>query len=978
MTPPDDPNTPENTGPNTGNEAPTGADDPTVPDAPSSGFRETQPKTPSSRVAVTPPLPDVLDKYRLLGEIGRGGMGSVYAAVRVDDAFKKRVAIKVMRAGLDTEDMLTRFELERQVLAAINHPNIARVFDAGATPDGRPYIVMELVEGKPIDRYSDDNNLSVVDRLALFGKVCAAVHHAHQNLVVHRDIKPANILVAADGEPKLLDFGIAKLLNPELSAIDPMTRADQRLLTYEYASPEQVTGEPITTASDVYALGVLLYELLTGHRPYELTRRVHEEAIRVICSTEPQRPSTAVSRSITVRGPGESARTITGEEIARRREMQLGRLRKRLSGDLDNIVLKAMRKTPGRRYPSADDLAADIQRHLTGQTVTARPPTWDYRAGKFIRRHRTAVTAAAFVAVSLIAGVSATTWQWLTAESQRARAENRTEQLRAVAGAFEDIADDIVRLEGATAARTVIADALVRTLDGLDARGDDDLLLDLAAAYRRAGAIDGGEGGRVAESIGHLRAAEALLADAGADDATALERARVDLELARALERAGDPDESARRAQAAADTFAALAEAEDDPNAATEAVGLAVEALSFLSWSRAARGEADTAAADRALELALDARDRDPTGARARRTLAIAYETLGRVRVDKLALESAIDAYTQAIELRRGLLDADPTDAENHRRLQVLHERQARTLSGLRRFDEAGVEIERARDLAERRVADDPFSGRAFEDLTRVYEAAGDNRYRAGDREAALPFFRAFLERAEAAADRDPLSRQRQRMVVLAHRKTGDTLRQLRRRDEAVDAYRAALARLIPLVGADPQNTVYRLDELIITTYAGRELSRLGRPAEAARLWSRGLEAGAALQRADPDWHEGQRALTALCARGLATIALNDADPSRAAELFERAQRLSPSVSIATLELEARAHRELGDADAERDRLHAIIDTATGTESPSEADLAARDRAAARLDELTGSATPRSDQSVSPGSRRPPPPRERP
>src|ERR1044071_1467079 len=276
--------------------------------------------------------------YRIIRRIGQGGMGAVYLAARDDDQFKKQVAIKLIRRGMDSDFVLRRFRNERQILASLDHPNIARLLDGGTTEDGRPYFVMEYIEGKPITEYADKHSLATVERLKLFVQVCSAIHYAHQNLVIHRDIKPSNILVTADGTPKLLDFGIAKLLNPELAAQTiEATAVAVRLMTPEYASPEQVKGEAITTSSDVYSLGVLLYELLTGHRPYRITNRTPLEVARVVCEEEPQRPSTAVGRIETYPlADGTGTIQLTPESTSRTREGNPERLRRRLAGDLDN------------------------------------------------------------------------------------------------------------------------------------------------------------------------------------------------------------------------------------------------------------------------------------------------------------------------------------------------------------------------------------------------------------------------------------------------------------------------------------------------------------------------------------------------------------------------------------------------------------------------------------------------------------------
>ncbi|MEM1185200.1 MAG: protein kinase [Planctomycetota bacterium] len=950
------PNTPENTDPHPG--MPGGADDETVRDAPSSrpsGSSMGSTPAPSSKVAVPPPLPEVLDKYRILGEIGRGGMGSVYAAVRDDDAFKKRVAVKVMRLGLDTEDMLARFELERQVLGAINHPNIARVFDAGSTPDGRPYFVMELVEGKPIDRYCDDENLSVPGRLELFRKVCGAVHVAHQNLVVHRDIKPANILVNTEGEPKLLDFGIAKLLNPEMAAIDPMTRADQRLLTYEYASPEQVTGERITTASDVYALGVLLYELLTGHRPYQLTKRVYEEAVRVICSTEPQRPSTAVSQAVTTRGPGDSVRTVSGEEIARRREMQLARLKKRLSGDLDNIVLKAMRKTPSHRYVSAEDLAADIERHLGGQTVNARPPTWDYRASKFIKRHKGAVVAGIAIVMSILAGTAATTSQWLRADAERADAEARYEHLRELTLAFDDIEADIAQLEGATAARRVIADSLIQTLDAIRpaAEGDTQLLLDLASGYRRAGAIAVGEEGLIGNADESLKRAEEILGSIPeTQGGRAAESARLDFELAQTFELKGDHTESISRFRAAADGAIGTASSQSDP--ITMRV-MAVEALGRLALARASRGDFTIAeeASSEAIDLALGIRERTPNDERASGAVALAYKSAGRVAERQGQFETAVSAYTKAINARDGLFEAQPNNGDNLRRLMLLLEVRSRIHRATSDFDAAVADAERAKSLADRRIEQDPFSGRAFEDAARSYENLGDTWFGAGDSDQALTAYREFLARSTQASTLDPANTQKRRMVALAHKKSADVQRRRQGSASAIDAYREALATYIPLLEVDPENLHYRYDELWIAYYLARALEGEGESAAAARLFERGIAAGELL--VERAWSEpGVMPFTGECLRGRARVHLLDGQGEPAVELFARAQERRPSTYWSTLRDEARAFEVTGNAEAEADRLTRLTQVIEQLDEVTEEIAAAKSAAEIRLGELTG------------------------
>ncbi|MFO0857775.1 MAG: serine/threonine-protein kinase [Phycisphaerales bacterium] len=388
-----------------------------------------------------------LGAFTIESRIASGGMGTVYVAGRSDGQFAQRVAIKVVKRGLDTEELLARFSEERTILSTLDHPNIARLLDAGVTKDGRPYFVMEHVDGVPIDEYCDRNRLSVRARLELFKQVCSGVQAAHQALVIHRDLKPSNILVTSQGVPKLLDFGIAKLLTPGTTA--RVTADTDRRLTPEYASPEQVEGGSITTASDVYSLGVVLYELLTGTRPYYFGVKTTEEVKRIVCTLVPKAPSEAVtlhvsrigtksqtpaSAKATAAGTSPSAKTAEtpissplsaststpqGIDHPKTRGVTSTRLRGQLRGDLDTIILMALRKEPQRRYTSAEALSADINRFLQGLPVNARRDTLGYRATKFLRRHAVGVTATAAAIVLLSGATIALARQSKTLATQR-------------------------------------------------------------------------------------------------------------------------------------------------------------------------------------------------------------------------------------------------------------------------------------------------------------------------------------------------------------------------------------------------------------------------------------------------------------------------------------------------------------------------------------------------------------------------------
>jgi serine/threonine-protein kinase len=363
-----------------------------------------------------------IGSYDLVRRIGMGGMGAVYEGVRADDQFRKRVAIKFLRRSVESDLAIRRFRYERQILANLNHKNIAALLDGGVTADGQPYFVMEYVDGQPITRWCNARQLGVEDRVALFRQVCAAVQHAHQNLVVHRDLKPGNILVADDGTVKLLDFGIAKLLREEEGSDQlPPTQGNQRAFTPEYASPEQVRGLPVSTGSDVYALGVILFELLTGRRPFRLEGRLIAEIEATVCEEPPPVPSSVIDGNFAQK---------TGERTT-------ARLRRRVTGDLDAIVLTALRKDADRRYGSADQLGMDLRCFLEGLPVTARRDGLTYRFGKLLRRRKVELAAATLAVLSLLGGIVATTRQAGRAEAASVRAAEINQFLVTMLGAAD-------------------------------------------------------------------------------------------------------------------------------------------------------------------------------------------------------------------------------------------------------------------------------------------------------------------------------------------------------------------------------------------------------------------------------------------------------------------------------------------------------------------------------------------------------------
>jgi serine/threonine-protein kinase len=428
--------------------------------------------------------------YRVEREIARGGMGAVYLAERADGQFSQRVALKLVRRGLDSEELHRRFLAERQILARLNHSSIARVYDGGVNADGQPWFAMEYVEGEPLTTYCDARRIGLAERLRLFADVAAAVRYAHQNLIVHRDLKPSNIFVTATGEVKLLDFGIAKLLQAEASSDgeQPATRTELRLLTPEYAAPEQVRGDSVTTATDVYALGAVLYELLTGLRAHRFEKLTPAEVERVVCEAQPERPSVVVTRPLERRPDDSYPSGLAADERSAARGLDPKSLRQRLRGDLDTIVLKALEKEPARRYGSVEVLLEDLRRYKSGLPILARPDSAAYRARKFVRRHRVGVAASVALILTLIAGIAATIGQSRAKVHEAARAR----EVKDFVVSLFQVADPVQSRGREITARELLGRGVARVDSALGRQPEvqQELLAVLGGIYRDLGLYD--------------------------------------------------------------------------------------------------------------------------------------------------------------------------------------------------------------------------------------------------------------------------------------------------------------------------------------------------------------------------------------------------------------------------------------------------------------------------------------------------------
>jgi tetratricopeptide (TPR) repeat protein len=648
----------------------------------------------------------LIGPYQLDEILGRGGMGAVYLAHRADGEFNQRVAIKLIDLPLATELFRERFRLERQIQAGLVHPYIARLMDGGVSESGDLYLVMEYVEGVSITRYAQDHELSLRDRLNLFYRVCEAVQFAHQNLVVHRDIKPDNILVVADGTPRLLDFGTAKLLGPVAAESSAgFTQHGLRSFTPQYASPEQVLGEPITTASDTYSLGVLLFVLLTGVPPYAMQDFTTAEMLRVICTEPPPRPSAAPM------GPG--------------------RVQLRVDADLDAIVLKALRKEPQLRYVSVEQFGADILAWLAGQPVKARRGTRRYRTGKFIRRNALVLLATALLAGSILAGMLGVLWQARVATAQRQRAEARSEDLRELSNSLlSEIDEAIKELPGSTRVQRLLVERVLDHLDRMstDAAGDPRTQFDLISAYTRLGNLQGNPYDQnIGDSVGALTSldkaleiAKSLVAVKPGDADVIGAMAQAEQSRAEILFGIGRTSEALDSMRAAAVAFNARAKranavANDFADAASAAGGLGDE-LGQMGAASLGDPEGALAAYRKSLELSHQALSIDPHLVRSLRSVANTRLKIGNMMLSTDPA-SAINEFRDSILAWQSLPAAERESASARRGVSAAHMKVAMALAEARDYVPSLAEFEATRHDYEFFAAADTTDTRAQYDL---------------------------------------------------------------------------------------------------------------------------------------------------------------------------------------------------------------------------------------------------------------------
>lgn len=711
--------------------------------------------------------------YRVVSVLGEGGMGAVYQAIRIDDHYLKNVAIKVVRTGFATRPYLRRFRSERQILATLDHPNIAHLLDGGATSEGLPYLVMEFIEGKPIDEYCDTNALTTTQRLQLFLQVCSAVEYAHQKLIIHRDLKPANILVTAEGTPKLLDFGIAKLVDPELylqsAAIEGTV---MRAMTPEFASPEQARGLLITTASDVYSLGVVLYRLLTGHPPYTLPVANAMDWSRVITEVQPERPSVVIERTSEITDASGKPTCRAPDEIAAVRDGRLHLLRRNLRGDLDNIVLKALRKDPARRYASVEQFANDIRRSLEGLPVSARPDTFTYRAAKFAGRNKVPVAAVALVLLSLTAGFFVALRQAHIAEEQRALAERRFNDIRAVShDLIFDVHDSIQYLAGATPARKLIVQDALRYLNALTKEGNVSMELqnEIATAYEKIGDAQGGTG----------------RANLG-DTAGALESYSKAISIRKAILESHPSDNSAR--DGLARSYKSLGEILQD-------MGRFQEALKYHQAH---------------LDLSKQLAAASPADTRAQSRLAASYDGMGDIQASLTRLDDSLISYEAGSFIYKSLSAAHP-DQERYRSNWALERKKIGGVYEAKgKLDRALQEYRSALLIDAQLAKTHPQDASAQRDVSIDHSNLGDAILKSGDPAHAIQEYRQALAIDTQLANADPKDASARYYLVYDGYRLGDA--QLKNEDPqaALASYRTAAQRAEQNASSDPENALMR------------------------------------------------------------------------------------------------------------------------------------------------------------------------
>jgi eukaryotic-like serine/threonine-protein kinase len=758
----------------------------------------------ASLIASDPLIGSHLGPYRITEEIGKGGMGTVFLAIRDDRTFEKKVAVKVVKRGMDSDAVLDRFRHERRMLANLDHPYICRLLDAGTTPDGRPYFVMEHVEGQPISAYCAAYKLDLTAILEIFRKVCDAVSCAHRNLIVHRDLKASNILVAADGTPKLLDFGIAKLLDPRSRG--ESTAPAGRFLTLDCASPEQIRGETVTTATDIYSLGILLFELLATQPPWNFRPMPVTEAERAICHAPPPKPSTVL------------------------READSSSHWRDLTGDLDNIVLLAMRKEPADRYRSVDEFSMDILRYQTGLPVIAHEESFLYLGMKFVRRHRVVVALSAIAILCLVGGL-------IYANIERRHAEVRLTQMLGMANqTLLDLHAQIEHQPGATETRLRIMQSTLTYLANLakEAGNYQDVRTTLATAYLRTGDV---QGYPHAPNLGDSAGALSSYAEA-----EKLFSPEDHVHLAIVLTHRGDVLSLMGRSQ---ESLAELQKAVSHglKSNTTEALLTTAEAYNRIGFVLTQSNPDEAlAASKREMEIYLKLQAREPDNVDVLNGLVSSYNLAGGALNRRGKYEESLALYRKGLAIRQKLVARNPTDVALRRDLMISYGRIGDTLGNPSRAnlgDRAGAleNFVKARAIAESLAAADPNNRLARMDLAQIWARVAMVMDARGQERESLALLDTARQQAVSLTKKgERLAGEQVRLISWIDENRGTRYASLGDGRSAVEAYRLALEEGKTGVQLDPRDITARMQVFMASKGLAPQLALLGHRDEALRI----------------------------------------------------------------------------------------------------------------------------------------------
>lgn len=818
----------------------------------------------------SPLIGQKLGNYRIVRELGYGGMGAVYLGERVDGKFEQQVALKLLKREMNTSALRRRFQQEREILAALDHPNIARLLDAGTTDDGTPFLAMEFVEGLPLDEYCNQHELGVDARLDLFRRVCSAVSFAHRNLVVHRDLKPSNVLVDDQGTPKLLDFGISKILSAELEQVSSATVTRLGVMTPGYASPEQLQSLSVTTATDIYSLGVILYELLTGHRPFEDKEADLKEIYKAVIETEPAPPSVmagklprrspvAVADDTTLAAGARNSSDTASNKFRRTIPKTSSLSSQSLRGDIDNIVLKALRKEPIRRYTSVEHLAEDIHRHQRGLPVTARPNTFGYRAGKFAKRNRGSVVVGILLIAAVVGGVVATLWQARTAWAERARAEKRFNDVRSLANSYLfDVYPEIENLEGSLKAREKILTNALKYLDGLSGEAGDDLELqaELATAYEKVGDV---QGALTNSSLGNIQAGldsyrkaarlrEAVY-KANSSNVEAKEKLANNYYVtARTLWNNSQTAEAEQEFERALKLRRELvSENPDTPEYRNRLAVLLIDYGAIPVFN----SQTDKAIVlfDEALPIIEKLRAGDPGNPDFKKSQTRLLRIMSKAKSAVGDYEGGIRGFTQAIEVSRELAKQFPSDFRVQRSVWLTNsmfcELYIDKSDGAKAVEMCVPTIEFPKDA----LAKEPENGVVAFDLaishfnsSRAFRLAGNYRDTIAQAEKAI-------EVMTKLSAKTPDNLDYKRNLAVYETEIGRAKLKLGLFDEAIAILQKVVHMLEPIAAADPATTTNRLDIALTHRLAAEAYFKKGDKAKSLESVDRAIEIAVEMQR---------------------------------------------------------------------------------------------------------------------------------